>query len=124
MNLSTHRWRAAFLPGFFFGHISRATGMFPKALPVSVLLVMFTALFLPASVQGQGRDLVGGNLVQFDDNGIWTWYSDEWAETSLIDGKIAFRERSGGNTDAPNWPTFLKFADRYIKVVSVPPKSK
>jgi hypothetical protein len=25
----------------------------------------------------QSRDLVNGNLIQFDDNGIWTWYSDE-----------------------------------------------
>jgi hypothetical protein len=36
-------------------------------------------------------------------------------ETPLIDGAIAFRQHSGGHTDAPNWPTFLKFADRYIK---------
>jgi hypothetical protein len=36
-------------------------------------------------------------------------------ETSLTDGHIAFRQHSGGHTDAPNWPTFLQFADRYIK---------
>jgi len=36
-------------------------------------------------------------------------------ETTLIDGDIAFRQHSGGHTPAPNWPTFLKFADRYIK---------
>ncbi|MGA3283985.1 MAG: acetylxylan esterase [Verrucomicrobiota bacterium] len=36
-------------------------------------------------------------------------------ETPLIDGDIAFRQHSGGHTDAPNWPTFLKFADRYLK---------
>ncbi len=45
-------------------------------------------------------------------------------ETTLIDGEIAFRQHSGGHTDAPNWPTFLKFADRYIKMVSVSPESK
>ncbi len=33
----------------------------------------------------------------------------------LIDGNIAFREHSGGHTDAPNWPAFLKFAGHYIK---------
>ena len=37
-------------------------------------------------------------------------------ETPLIDGEIAFRQHSGGHTTGPNWPTFLKFADRYIKV--------
>jgi len=35
-------------------------------------------------------------------------------ETSLIDGDVAFRQHSGGHTPAPNWPTFLTFADRYF----------
>jgi hypothetical protein len=35
--------------------------------------------------------------------------------TALIDGEVAFRQHSGGHTTGPNWPTFLKFADRYIK---------
>ena len=36
-------------------------------------------------------------------------------ETGLIDGELAFRQHSGGHTTGPNWPTFLTFADRYIK---------
>mgnify|MGYP001547303172 CR=1 FL=1 len=36
-------------------------------------------------------------------------------ETPLIDGDIAFRQHSGGRTPAPNWPTFLTFASRYLK---------
>jgi len=32
-------------------------------------------------------------------------------ETTLIDGEVAFRQHSGGHTPAPNWPTFLKFAE-------------
>jgi hypothetical protein len=36
-------------------------------------------------------------------------------ETALIDGEIAFRQHSGGHTTGPNWPTFLKFADRHLK---------
>jgi hypothetical protein len=36
-------------------------------------------------------------------------------ETALIDGDVAFRQHSGGHTPGPNWPTFLKFAERYIK---------
>ena len=35
-------------------------------------------------------------------------------ETALIDGEIAFRQHSGGHTPGPNWPTFLKYAERYI----------
>jgi hypothetical protein len=36
-------------------------------------------------------------------------------QTSLIDGEIAFRQHSGGHTTGPNWPTFIKWASRYIK---------
>jgi hypothetical protein len=35
--------------------------------------------------------------------------------TALIDGDIAFRQHEGGHTVGPNWPTFLTWADRYIK---------
>jgi len=37
-------------------------------------------------------------------------------ETPLIEGDIAFRQHGGGHTTGPNWPTFLAFAGRYIKV--------
>jgi hypothetical protein len=40
-------------------------------------------------------------------------------KTPLIDGDIAFRQHSGGHTPAPNWPTFLIFASRYIKAAAV-----
>jgi hypothetical protein len=40
-------------------------------------------------------------------------------ETPLIAGDLAYRQHSAGHTPAPNWPTFLKFADRYIKAPSV-----
>jgi hypothetical protein len=36
-------------------------------------------------------------------------------ETAVIDGEIAFRQHSAGHTPAPNWPTFLTFAGRYLK---------
>jgi hypothetical protein len=39
-------------------------------------------------------------------------------ETALINGDIGFRQHSGGHTPAPNWPTFLTFASRYIKAPS------
>jgi hypothetical protein len=35
-------------------------------------------------------------------------------ETGLMNGDISFRQHSGGHTPAPNWPTFLTFADRYF----------
>lgn len=41
-------------------------------------------------------------------------------ETGITDGELAFRQHKGGHTTGPNWPTFLKFADRYIKVADAP----
>ena len=41
-------------------------------------------------------------------------------ETALTDGELAFRQHKGGHTTGPNWPTFLAFADRYIKVTHAP----
>jgi hypothetical protein len=35
-------------------------------------------------------------------------------ETPLIDGEVAFRQHTSGHTPVPNWPTFIKFADRYF----------
>ncbi len=35
-------------------------------------------------------------------------------ETPLISGDLAFRQHSGGHTPAPNWPTFIIFASRYL----------
>ncbi|HSW02913.1 MAG TPA: hypothetical protein VLI39_22320 [Sedimentisphaerales bacterium] len=37
-------------------------------------------------------------------------------ETGLMDGELAFCEHSGDHTTGPNWPTFLVWADRYIKI--------
>ena len=48
---------------------------FPVAL--TVWLAVPAVLVMPDSAQGQTRDMINGNAVQFDDNGIWTWYSDE-----------------------------------------------
>ncbi len=34
--------------------------------------------------------------------------------TTLLEGDIAWRQHDGGHTDAPNWPAFLQWGDRYI----------
>jgi len=46
----------------------------------------------------------------------------ERIETALIDGDIAFRQHSAGHTPAPNWPTFLAFASRYVN--GQPPRAE
>ena len=40
--------------------------------------------------------------------------------TPLIDGDLAFRQHTEGHTDAPNWPTFLAFAGRYLHAPASP----
>ena len=40
-------------------------------------------------------------------------------ETALIEGDLAWRQHSGGHTTGPNWPTFLNWADRYIKAPGI-----
>jgi hypothetical protein len=35
--------------------------------------------------------------------------------TALISGGLGFRQHDGGHTPAPNWPTFLDFAGRYLQ---------
>ncbi|HVU07896.1 MAG TPA: acetylxylan esterase [Verrucomicrobiae bacterium] len=35
---------------------------------------------------------------------------------AVTNGDIAWRQHDGGHTDAPNWPAFLQWANRYIKV--------
>ena len=42
-------------------------------------------------------------------------------ETGLMNGDLAFRQHSAGHTDAPNWPVFLKWAQKYIPARRAPP---
>jgi hypothetical protein len=39
-------------------------------------------------------------------------------DTALTSGDIAFRYHAGPHTDVPDWPTFLQFAQRYLKAPS------
>jgi hypothetical protein len=41
---------------------------------------------------------------------------------ALLDGDLAWRQHDGGHTVGPNWPYFLKWADRYIH--APPPKPR
>lgn len=34
--------------------------------------------------------------------------------TALLDGDLAWRQHDGGHTDAPNWPVFIKWANKYM----------
>jgi hypothetical protein len=55
-------------------------------------------LFMAAGVCfGQGaRDLVRGNLIQFNDNGFWCWYQDERAVVDMKKGLILLGSAASG----------------------------
>lgn len=36
-------------------------------------------------------------------------------DSALLEGEIAFRNHTGGHVDLPNWPAFLRWAERYFK---------
>ncbi len=57
--------------------------------------------------------------------GIWAPpSSQEWNwQAGITDGDLAFRQQQGRPPVGPNWPTFLAFADRYIKVKNPPATS-
>jgi hypothetical protein len=37
-------------------------------------------------------------------------------ETSLLEGELAFRQHAAGHTAGPNWPFFITWASRYLKL--------
>src|SRR6185295_1529897 len=42
-------------------------------------------------------DVVNGNLIQFNDNGAWTWYSDERAIVDPTGGKVVVGVDASGS---------------------------
>jgi hypothetical protein len=63
-------------------------------------------MFLAAVEAGPAYKLLGKKPLPTD--------TQPAIETALLDGDLAWRQHSGGHTTAPNWPTFLQFADRYM----------
>jgi hypothetical protein len=58
--------------------------------PVNQLLIVLALTFLrlASSFSQTPRDLVKGNLIQFNDNGGWCWYQDERAVIDIVGGKL------------------------------------
>jgi hypothetical protein len=63
-------------------------------------------MFLAAVGAGRVYELLGGK-------GLATGEFPPM-ETALAGGDIAFLQHSGGHTPAPNWPSFVTFASRYL----------
>jgi len=68
--------------------------------------------FLAAAAAGPVYELLGGH-------GLGTTNFPPIG-TALTNGDLAFRQHHGGHTDAPNWPVFLKFAEKYFPTAAPP----
>jgi hypothetical protein len=56
---------------------------------LKLLYFIVTAAFLANTLFAQDHhDMVNGNLIQFNDNGAWSWYQDERAVVDTAGGKL------------------------------------
>ncbi|MFH0990244.1 MAG: T9SS type A sorting domain-containing protein [bacterium] len=67
-----------------------------------LLLILLLPLSSPSSYGQTARDLVKGNLIQFNDNGFWCWFQDERViidinNSKLILGSAAYGGGVGGS---------------------------
>lgn len=44
-------------------------------------------------------------------------------DVAYIDGNIGYRYHTGGHTDAPDWPAFFDFADKFFKITILKPST-
>ena len=70
---------------------------YPRLFWGSFCVVALVLLFSPRSARGQADDLVHGNLIQFNENGVWTWYSDERTVVDTNGGKLVVGYVENGN---------------------------
>ena len=65
---------------------------------VNIFICLSTVIFSLATAQDH-QDIVHGNLIQFDENGVWCWYQDERVVVDTDAGKII----TGGVASASGW---------------------
>lgn len=58
---------------------------------------LMVACLLNGSLLAQEQDLVSGNLIQFNDNGAWSWYQDERAIADVAAGKLIVGSNANGS---------------------------
>ncbi len=74
-------------------------------------------------VEGQWVDSKGMFLAGISAEPVYTLLGKKGIGTyeyppvgaTFIDGDIAFRAHEGGHSTGPNWPSFIKFAEKYFK---------
>ncbi len=59
--------------------------------------ILFALIFLFKIPSFAQQDIVNGNLIQFNDNGTWSWYQDERAVVDVNGGKIIIGSDASDN---------------------------
>ena len=62
--------------------------MFLKLIANFFFSILSTTLFFGITLAQLQYDIVNGNLIQFNDNGMWCWYQDERAVVDMDSGKL------------------------------------
>ena len=76
-----------------------------KIYNAKLLLIIFLFLSVTITFGQNAKDIVNGNLIQFNDNGLWCWFQDERAVVDTVNGKLivgssACQNGFGGSTRA------------------------
>jgi len=64
-----------------------------ELLQTIVIIILLSTI----AFSQEARDLVSGNLIQFNDNGAWCWYQDERAVVDVVGGKLIIGSDASGN---------------------------
>ncbi len=68
----------------------------PRDPALTFVLLLLNVLLVSFTVAQEARDLVTGNLIQFNENGAWCWYQDERAVVDVKGKKLIVGSVAGG----------------------------
>jgi hypothetical protein len=63
-----------------------------KFIPIAIMITFFSGFACGQTP----RDMVNGNLIQFNDNGLWCWYQDERAVVDIAGGRVILGSAASG----------------------------
>jgi hypothetical protein len=63
---------------------------------IFTLFLIVVPSLIHNSIFAQQKDIVNGNLIQFNDNGFWCWFQDERAVVDTVKGKLVIGSAACG----------------------------
>jgi len=60
-----------------------------KMLLRSIVVILYLSIISGPSIFAQEhKNIVNGNLIQFNDNGLWCWFQDERCIVDTVNGEV------------------------------------